>query len=96
MASSDSKGYYKILDLAPSATQSEVRQAFLKFARKWHPDLYCFDKKLQDHAETRFIPKLAPPTLNCLQQYAGSLKLFLVLGSKVITGSKLFRAHTIY
>ncbi len=33
------KDYYKVLGLEPTATQDEVKTAYRKLARKFHPDL---------------------------------------------------------
>ena len=43
------KDYYEILGLARSATQDEVKQAYRKLARKYHPDV-----SKDPDAETRF------------------------------------------
>src|SRR5665648_706072 len=36
--------YYKILGIAKTATQKEIKQAYRKLARKYHPDLNPHDK----------------------------------------------------
>lgn len=36
--------YYKILDLSKNATEKEIKKAYRKFARKYHPDLNPNDK----------------------------------------------------
>ncbi|OMJ92404.1 hypothetical protein SteCoe_4851 [Stentor coeruleus] len=33
-----SKDYYKILNVAPTATKTEIRSAYLKLAKQYHPD----------------------------------------------------------
>lgn len=33
------KDYYKILEVAKTATQDEIKQAYRKLAKKWHPDV---------------------------------------------------------
>lgn len=38
MAKLPDKDYYKLLEVSPLATQSEIQQAFRKLARKYHPD----------------------------------------------------------
>ena len=50
MAATDKKDYYAILGLKKTATAEEVRKAFRKLARKYHPDVNPGDKK----AEERF------------------------------------------
>jgi DnaJ-class molecular chaperone len=44
------KNYYSVLGVAKSATETEIRQAFRKLARKHHPDLNPGDEK----AEAKF------------------------------------------
>ncbi len=38
MAKLPDKDYYKLLEVSPLASQSEIQQAFRKLARKYHPD----------------------------------------------------------
>jgi DnaJ-class molecular chaperone len=45
------KDYYKILDVPKSATEKEIKAAYRKLARKWHPDANPDDTK---GAEERF------------------------------------------
>jgi len=42
--------YYKILDISKTATEVEIKAAYRKFARKYHPDLNPGNKE----AETKF------------------------------------------
>ena len=44
------KDYYATLGVAKTATEKEIKQAFRKMARKYHPDVNPGDKS----AETRF------------------------------------------
>ena len=46
----DYKDYYKILGVAHGASADEIKKAFRKLARKYHPDVNPGDKK----AEERF------------------------------------------
>ena len=50
MAATDFKDYYSILGLNKNASADEIKKAFRKLARKYHPDLNPGDKK----AEARF------------------------------------------
>lgn len=42
--------YYKVLDVKKEATQDDIKKAYRKMARKWHPDLNPDDKE----AKARF------------------------------------------
>lgn len=50
MAATDYKDYYAILGLSKTATADEIKKAYRKLARKYHPDLNPGDQA----AETRF------------------------------------------
>ncbi|MCC5657482.1 DnaJ domain-containing protein [Nostoc sp. XA010] len=50
MAATDFKDYYAILGVSKTATQDEIKQAFRKLARKYHPDVNPNNKQ----AEARF------------------------------------------
>src|SRR5271154_3374482 len=50
MATTTKKDYYGTLGIKPTATAEEIRKAFRKLARKYHPDVNPNDKK----AEERF------------------------------------------
>lgn len=50
MAANDFKDYYQVLGISKNASSDEIKQAYRKLARKYHPDLNSEDKS----AEARF------------------------------------------
>ena len=50
MALDDFKDYFKILGVSRNATDKEIKSAFRKLARKFHPDLHPHD----ENAESEF------------------------------------------
>jgi molecular chaperone DnaJ len=48
MAATDKKDYYAILGIKKTATADDVRKAFRKLARKYHPDVNPGDKKSEE------------------------------------------------
>jgi molecular chaperone DnaJ len=48
MASTDKKDYYATLGLKKTASSDEVRKAFRKLARKYHPDVNPGDKRAEE------------------------------------------------
>src|ERR1700759_179762 len=48
MASTQQKDYYGALGVKKTATPDEIRKAFRKLARKYHPDVNPGDKKAEE------------------------------------------------
>jgi molecular chaperone DnaJ len=48
MATNNKKGYYEILGLKKSASAEDIRKAFRKLARKYHPDVNPGDKSAEE------------------------------------------------
>src|SRR6516164_8064053 len=48
MATTDKKDYYGTLGVKKSATADEIRKAFRKLARKYHPDVNPGDKSAEE------------------------------------------------
>ena len=48
MAGPQTKDYYGTLGVKKTATQEEIRKAFRKLARKYHPDVNPGDKKAEE------------------------------------------------
>src|SRR5438132_13409300 len=48
MATTPTKDYYSLLGIKKTATSDEIRKAFRKLARKYHPDVNPGDKKSEE------------------------------------------------
>src|SRR5207248_10988251 len=48
MATTTKKDYYEILGVKKSASTEDIRKAFRKLARKYHPDVNPGDKKAEE------------------------------------------------
>src|ERR1700748_426907 len=48
MATTKTKDYYSLLGVKKTATADEIRKAFRKLARKYHPDVNPGDKKAEE------------------------------------------------
>src|SRR5580693_3709703 len=48
MAATDKKDYYGTLGVKKTATADDIRKAFRKLARKYHPDVNPGDKKAEE------------------------------------------------
>ncbi|CAA7388912.1 unnamed protein product [Spirodela intermedia] len=46
--------YYAILGVRRNASASEIRSAYMKLARKWHPDRWAKDPSVAGEANQRF------------------------------------------
>ena len=47
--------HYELLHLKPSATQEQIRQAYLDLARVWHPDRFANDERLRKVAGEKMM-----------------------------------------
>lgn len=52
-ANDKNKVFYQILEIKPAASQSEIKQAYKSLVKKWHPDLFFNNPKLQLQAQEK-------------------------------------------
>ena len=48
------KQFYEILEVKPGATQDEIKQAYKRLVKQWHPDLFFNNPQLQLPAAEKF------------------------------------------
>lgn len=48
------KVFYEILEIKLGASQDEIKQAYKRLVKKWHPDLFFNNPKLQFQAQEKF------------------------------------------
>lgn len=51
----NTKDYYKILEIEDNASQEDIKKAYRKLAKKWHPDKHVGDLQQKKIAEENFI-----------------------------------------
>ncbi len=71
--------YYKTLDLGPDASLDEVRKAFRKIVKNWHPDLFNGRPGLKDMAEDK---------LKAVNTAYAAIKSYLATRKGSIPGTK--------
>src|ERR1035441_6465225 len=52
MATTDKKDYYAVLGVKKTASAEDIRKAFRKLARKYHPDVNAGDKSAEEKFKT--------------------------------------------
>lgn len=48
------KVFYEILEIKPGAAQDEIKQAYKRLIKKWHPDLFFYQPPLQFSVQEKF------------------------------------------
>jgi DnaJ-domain-containing protein 1 len=47
--------FYQILELQPDASLAEVKQAYRRLAKQWHPDFFAHNPPLQRKVQAKFM-----------------------------------------
>ena len=48
------KVYYEVLEIKPGASKDEIKQAYKRLVKKWHPDLFFNQHGMQLQAQEKF------------------------------------------
>ena len=48
------KVHYEILEIKPGASKDEIKQAYKRLVKKWHPDLFFNQPRIQLQAQEKF------------------------------------------
>ena len=83
MALNGFKDYFKILGISRNATDKEIKSAFRKLARQFHPDLHPNDKK----AESEFKEINEAYEILSDQEKKSLMNKTSVIGLKILMGN---------
>ena len=62
MAAENKRDYYEVLGVQKGATEEEIKKAYKKMARKYHPDLNPGDKDAEESSRRSMRPTMFFPT----------------------------------